>query len=365
MRSCTRLALVLAGLIVLSTCNDRPSPSLPPTTPGPPTPVPPAVLRIEINGPGEIEPGESVQFTATAFKTDNTTENVTAQAIWSPPSTQVLTVSSGGLVTGRARGEQFIQARYQNRTATLRVLVLPRGTFKLSGNVREGGVGIPDAEVTVLSGTGQGLSVRSGFNGAYTLYGVAGNLRLEVKRDGYHTREFNLDVRGHQVEGLEIVALQARSDFRGVYGLTITAANCRSGNASFPEEAKRRVYTATVSQDGGRLTVKLSDANLLLVNGRGDQFTGFVDVAGGIRFTISDSSFYYYYYYYTGSYDIMERMTSQTLVVVGTVTAQGSPARISGTLNGSINVAGTLTTPLGRFTNWCLSQSHGFEMERR
>jgi hypothetical protein len=362
MRSQARVALTLVGVICLSISSCSKRDSGPPVAPGPPGS--PTVVRVEISGPSEIEPGQSVQFTATAFKSDNTTENVTPLVVWSPTNSPVLTVTPGGLVTGKARGEQVIQARHQTRTATLRVFVLPRGTFKLSGNVRESGVGIQDAEVSVVSGTGQGLTTKSGFNGAYALYGVAGNVRVQLTRDGYQTRQADLDVRSHQVEQLEITALQARQDYRGVYRLTIAAAGCRSGNASFPEEARRRVYTATVSQDGGRLTVKLSDANLLLARGRGDQFTGFVDVGGGIKFSISDS-IYYYYYYYAGAYDIIERMTDQTVLMVATVTAQGTPARITGAMNGAIITTPSATSPLTPFAHMCYSPTHGFEMERR
>lgn len=362
MRIHARVALAFIALIVLSfaSCDRRPSPG--PTGPG--GSVPAAVLRIEIAGPGEIEPGQSVQLTVTAFKTDSTTENVTAQTAWSPANSPELTISSSGLVTGVARGERVIQARYLGRTATLRIFVLPRGTFKLSGVVRESGVGIADAELTVISGTGQGLTTRSGFTGSYALYGVAGNVRIQISRAGYQTRQVDLGVGGHQIENLDITASQARADFRGVYTLTITAPSCRSGNATFPDEARRRVYTATVSQDGGRLTVKLSDANLLLANGRGDQFTGFVDVGGGIRFKISDD-IYYYYYYYAGTYDIIERMTDQTLVVIGTVTAQGSPSRITGVLDGALNLGRNPAPPLSSFTQICYSPTHGFEMQRR
>src|SRR5688500_11388833 len=137
MRSQTRVALTLVAVIGLSISSCSRRDSGPPVAPGPSGS--PTVVRVEISGPSEIEPGQSVQFTATAFKSDNTSENVTAQAVWSPTNAQVVGVTAVGLVTGRARGEQVIQARYQNRTATLRVFVLPRGTFKLSGNVRENG----------------------------------------------------------------------------------------------------------------------------------------------------------------------------------------------------------------------------------
>ena len=361
MRKNARVAIAAIVLVVLSVSSCREQTPRLPLLPGP---APVVIIRFEMVGPSDVEPGESVQLTANAVKSDNSVENVTAKATWSPQSSPTLTVNSAGVVTGQARGEQVVQARYEGRQATLRVFVLPRGTFKLSGSVRENGVGIQNAEIRVISGTGQGLSTRSGFGGGYTLYGVAGNVRLEVTRDGYHTRQLDLDVRGHHVEAVDIVAAQPRADYRGVYTLTLTAQPCRTGDGNFPDEARRRLYTATVSQEGGNLTVKLSDANLLRVSGRGDQFSGFVDVSGVLRFTISGGTFYYYYYY-AGTYDIIERLTDRTLLVVGTVTAQGTPARVTGVVDGAFNLTLKSAPPLSPFSNFCYAPAHGFEMVRR
>ena len=57
-----------------------------------------------------------------------------------------------------------------------------------------------------------------------------------------------------------IVGIRPPGDYSGVYTLTITARSCSSG---FPEELKRRVYTARVEQSDANLRVSLSGADFL------------------------------------------------------------------------------------------------------
>jgi hypothetical protein len=64
--------------------------------------------------------------------------------------------------------------------------------------------------------------------------------------------------------------------------LLIIAA--RSCSGYFPDEAKRRVYTARVEQSGVKLRVALSDADFLPSS---NAFTGEVTAAGEITFTIN------------------------------------------------------------------------------
>ena len=51
-----------------------------------------------------------------------------------------------------------------------------------------------------------------------------------------------------------------------------------------------RTYDATVTQDGPRLTVALSGADFLVIRGRGDAFTGFVDAGNRVTFPIGNPS---------------------------------------------------------------------------
>ena len=56
--------------------------------------------------------------------------------------TRVLEVSATGLAKGIGAGEAFINVRYQSRSASKSVLVLPAGTYRLKGRVTDDGVGL-------------------------------------------------------------------------------------------------------------------------------------------------------------------------------------------------------------------------------
>jgi len=317
-------------------------------------------VRIEIVGPSEIAAGESVQLTANAIKTDGSVENVTTQTGWSTNSSAILQVNISGLATGKTNGETFVNARFGQRFASRRILVLPSGTFRLSGTVKESGFGIDGASVTVISGIGEGLTVQSGFGGFYALYGVKGVVRIHTKKDGYQNTLQQLDVTAHGTQDVEMVALRERADLKGVYTLTILAgAQC----SSLPADARRREYVANVAQDGARLTVTLGNADFIVTNGRGRGFTGFVEVSNEIRFSVGDA-FYYYYYYGGPFFDIVERIGDLTVLIAGTARTTATPGRIAGTLSGSIVTSAKSAAPFTPFSAQCHG-NHGFEMLRR
>ena len=158
-----------------------------------------------------------------------------------------------------------------------------------------------------------------------------------------------------------MVTERPRTDYRGTYTLTISAASpCRFTSGAFPEEAKRRVYTAKVEQDGGRLTVTLSDADFIVTNGYGNRFSGFTDPTGTMTFPIGDV-----WGYEVVRFHIVERFSVGALLVGGTVTASGTPQRIAGTLDGSILTSNRTSDPFDSSLSECESATHGFEMVRR
>ena len=102
-----RYVACFAALTVMAVCV---SCDKSPTSPRPPQGGPaapgtaPSLVRIELAAPPQIAPGESVQLTANAIRSDGSVENVTSTARWTSTS-QILSVSPSGLVTGGARGE--------------------------------------------------------------------------------------------------------------------------------------------------------------------------------------------------------------------------------------------------------------------
>ena len=128
------LILTIALGLVAASCDKSPTrPTVQPTgTPGAPTPPAAGLVRIAIVAPASIEPGGSAQLAANAIKSDGSVENVTSQTQWTSTTAGVLQVNSAGIVTAGERGETNINARYQNRSATARIMVLPSGTFRLA-----------------------------------------------------------------------------------------------------------------------------------------------------------------------------------------------------------------------------------------
>lgn len=351
-RSAPPAAFAAVGILLMAaSCDRSPTSPLPRPTRG-------LVARLELQSPGEIPPGESVQLTANAVKADGSVENVSSQAVWTPQTSDILQISPSGLATGKTRGEAFATARYAGLSASARILVLPPGTFRLSGIIKEGDVGVPGVAVTVISGVGEGLTGMSDGGGVYVLYGVSGTVRIRITREAYLEAIHEVSATAHRTADFDIVPARPRTDYRGAYRLTITAApTCRS----LPELAKLRHYTADVAQDGSRLTVTLKDGDFIVVNGRGNGFTGNVDINDTIRFTIGDV-FPYYDYYFATLFDIAERVDAETVKTAGVVSSQGSPTLISGKLNGSIVVSSSTIPP---FQSSCGSPSHGFAMVRR
>ena len=184
-------------LLYLSCDSDRSSPLPTPGQP-PPTPPAPAVVRLEIVGPSEIAPGETVQLIANAIKSDGSVEDVTSQSLFSPNTSPVLELTVRGLATGKANGQVFVNARFGTRNASKTILVLPTGTFRLGGTIRESGFGIDGVTVSVTSGTGAGLTTTSGFTGSYVLFGVKGLVRIEMRKNGYLNLVQQLDVTEHR-----------------------------------------------------------------------------------------------------------------------------------------------------------------------
>jgi hypothetical protein len=352
------LAIIILAALPLASCGSKEETSpQPPTSPTPVAPAP-VLVRLELLAPDTIAPGESVRLTVNATASDGSVENVTAQAQWTSSNAGVLEISSTGIATAKARGEAFISARYQQRAASTRVLMLPAGTYRLGGRVTDMGFGIAGATVTVIGGVGEGQTAITTGDGSYVLFGASGHERLQAKGSGYLNRIEEIDVTAHRVFDFEMVAERERPDLRGSYTLVVGGGTCPG---AFPSAASTRSYGATVTQNGGRITVALTDASFIVTRGRGDRFDGFIDANDRVTFTIGNGGYYFY-----GESDIVERFTDTTVLLVdGIVTAHFSPIGIAGTLTGSIRLAEGTAAPFTRIQSTCAAANHRFEMVRR
>ena len=301
-------------------------------------------------------------MTANAFKSDGSVENVTSQAQWTSSNAAVLRVESPGVFNALSRGEATINARFGSRSATAQIMVLPAGTFRLTGRISDGSLPLDGVTLTVIEGTGKGLTNVTDGSGAYALYGVAGRVTLHAKKGGFKNSIEEIDVSRNRELDFEMRFDGERGALTGTYTLQLEATPC----VSLPENTRKRTYTANVQQHGSRVTVKLSGADFIVSNGRGDHFAGSVGSGGKVTFVIGDFYYYYYWYnYFGGEFDLVERVDSNALVVAGTVSATSTSSRISGVLNGHIALAQGLTAPFTRFTAKCLSSSHRFDMRRQ
>lgn len=350
-------AALLLGLVFVS-CDDSPTRPSPPSPQ--PSPVTPTLVATELVAPSRIAPRESQQLTLNARWSDGTVTDVTAQTQWQTSNTSRITVTASGVLTGVANGEASVIGRHANLTKTRSVIVMPTGTFRLNGQVKEADLGLGGVSLSIES-AGVRQTSTTGGDGGFAFYGVAGRTAIEARKDGYHTRLEQVDVGEDRRVDVQLVPNRTRTDFSGRWSLTISASACQTTRfGPLPEEAKTRRYSAHVTQDGPHLRLTLADAEFVIVGGRGNMFAGTTDPNDSMRLTIAGPSDYYYYYYRTS--DLVERLTDGTqLLISGTVTATGDSRRAGGTLAGSFR----LKSSTGANSAECSAGNHRFEMVRQ
>lgn len=233
-----------------------------------------------------------------------------------------------------------MSAEFNFRRSSTEVIVVPAGTFRLSGVVSEAqtvDVPLGGARVEVVAGTGAGLSATTTEDGRYRLYGVSGLAELRVTKDGYQPLARSIDVRDHQNEDFGLPLVQQRVTVSGVYTLRIAAsAECRE---ALPEEARVRTYAATLTQDGPNVHARLSGGTFVLLrSGRGNGFQG--RLAGDqLTFSLTKYSNTYYKGYGQPYADLAEQISpSRYIVVDGTAVMRASASQMTGSLEGSFQL---------------------------
>ena len=259
------------------------------------------------------------------------------------------------MATGHELGETSVTVSFKGRTATKSdVVVAPAGTYRLSGNVRDAGVPVADAEVIVISGPAQGLSTRSAGN--YKLYGVVGDSEIRVAKGGYDAAVKRVNVSTHQVLDFDLRLTNPRDMVAGAYTLTITAApECAS---KLPADFTSRTYMAVITQDGPHLTVKLEGATFSKKGGQTfDHFLGTVEPS---RVTFQMYEGFDYYGFLYDLPDLFEEVSQALLAIGGSALTTASSGGRSGTLNGSFAIYdGGM-----RLIQSCRSAAHRFELAR-
>jgi hypothetical protein len=262
----SRFALLAWTAASVAACGRTPTePTRPPAQP----PSPPVLTAIRLTGPTMLAPGATGQFTAIAERSDGSSEDVTATAMWNiwgaspdPNHTgpNVLRSTGPGTVLAIAPGEALVnvQIAFQTHNAEtspkLTVLVLEPGTFRVSGKVMSGGLPEP-AMVEIVSGPGTGLGTRSNYLGEYALYGAAGpvELRASALVSGFVTKVHRLMVSDNATTDFELEPLVSPADISGAWSVTLSASpSCR---AMLPQEAWQRQFDVTINQQDTHLSI--------------------------------------------------------------------------------------------------------------
>lgn len=359
-----RSLVPLAAVLVVVACNSPTG-----STQQQSQPPPPAVKAIVVHGPTRIAPGDSASFEAIAEFTDNTTQVYTTRVQWQSSNLGVLSiVSASGTATARVAGDVVVTASLGSIRGSSAVLVVPTGTYRLSGKVLESGLPVLFATVKVTAGQTLGVSTTTDFNGDYKLYGVAGPVEIQITKPGYTPVTRSIDVsRDDTLDITDFTQTGGLPSLAGAYTLTITiAGNCQPSppSAQFPANLRTRTYTAAMTQDGPRLHVTLSGADFLIQNGRGNSFDGRVE-PDGVTFSLTGlgASAYYYFYYSVGVPDLAERISpTDYLAILGKAFTKSSPSGLTGPFVGSAMVFGLQSSPINQVRVSCYSSSHQFSL---
>jgi hypothetical protein len=347
-------AIAIAALIVA--CED-------PVTRLPARPSPLALAGIEISGPDRVAPGAATQFTALIRLADGTKKAASAdtRVQWTTSDGQLLRVDASGLVTAQQRmGDATLSAsvaRGGGASGTFQsakeVTVLPDGTFRVVGTVR-------DAELPTLTVFGARVEVTpgpltttTGFDGRYTLYGVPADAELRITRDGYEPSVQHLQLTANATRDFQLTPTNGpRPTPSGPFTLAVDITGTCTG---LPPDLQHRRYEAVITLNGTTLEVKLTEPRFKLSGGQGNRFFGRLDATGATFFL--SSYFSYYYYYYS---DLAEQLPDGTVLEIwGQVTMRATTAGMSGQLSpyGGINHWDSGFPTNARYLGGCATQS--------
>lgn len=330
----TNSLAVLGAAIVAVSCGGSPAPK----------PGPPVLIGLSVVGPATFSPDETgVPYTANGRLSDGTTENYTTKVTWNSGNPQVLSISSGGLASGKNSGEATIAASSGRFSAGLNVIVIPGGTYRLIGKVTDSGFPVSGAQVVVVAGHGSGLLTTTDFLGQYRLYGARGDIEVKVTKAGYEPLTKAMTVTRHDVLDFPDLRQVGAPALAGTYTMTITASpNCPTTSTPFtpalPDYARQRSYTAAIVQTGSRLDVTLNGADFLIQSGSSNTFTGHFE-PDRLTFELGGPSSYYYYNYFVPDYSVVEKLPNNEFFTFwGKVTAVMSKTSISGPFDGGLMV---------------------------
>ena len=337
-----RTALTLAGLCAavataLSSCGRNTSVPTGPSN----------LVSLKVMAPSTIAPGSTAQLSALGTYTDGSSKDVTMAVQWHSSDTSILSISATGLASGVHVGDVTIAAAYTGVSGTQSIVVVPAGTFRLSGQVTGLGSVLDGALVQVIAGIGAGLS-SSTAGGTYRLYGVAGDIQVTVSNTSYLTITQAVTVNDNTSLNFDLTPAAPPPDLAGPYTLAITAdPACPTTDAgALPSVARERRYAATINPTGNQLKVALSGANF--APNSSNSLDGRLTPDGAtIWANVED-------YYYSGVRNLAEVLPDGDVYLVsGIMDVTRSGNDLVGSLNGTIRIG---KLPIGRDVGTVVAQ---------
>ena len=143
---------------------------------------------------------------------------------------------------GVSMGDVTIIARFELLSQTQSMTILTRGTYRVTGTVREQGLGVPlsNAKVQADGEGGNLLETSTASDGRFTLYGVPAIGDVRVTKPGYVPLVQRLQLQASTNIDLTLQPAMPRPDLTGTYRLTITAAECKAGLPPLPADLMQR-----------------------------------------------------------------------------------------------------------------------------
>jgi len=295
------------------------------------TPTPPTLVTLELTGPTTFAPGESVAFRLMAKVTNGTDTDVTSTSQWNSSNSSVATSQGAGRYRGNTVGDTQLNVNYGRLGASRELIVVPTGTFRVTGRVTEsdGPFPISGARVQARDSSGNGPSTESDGSGFFRLFGVAPDSEIVVSRSGYSENTRHVTIDQHSTVNFEMNLNGPRPRVEGTYTATLDLSGCRDG---FRPEYAHRVYTAVVQQSGSSIEVRFTEP-VFAVNSanRGNLMQGRVEGSG----LFLQAQSFSYYYYGPGDYpSLVEVLPDDSRLVVS---ASVSLTELGGTYTGTLS----------------------------
>jgi hypothetical protein len=334
MRTLKNVVAILLTCALAASCEDPPTGPSPQRVTPPPPPGQPVLTGLELTGQTTLAPGATSEFTLIASFSDGTRTDVTSTAQWRINSAQFASSLGQGRYRAVANGEATVHVRYSDRDVSREIVIVPDGTFRVTGRIFEddGVTPVSLAHVRVRDREESGLSTNADVNGFYRLYGVRPEVDFVVTRAGFaETERKHLTIDTHTILNISLPLAGPRLTVDGNYTVTFDWSNCSNG---FRDDLRRRVYGAVLKQSGAEVEVRFTEPSFVHNSAnRGDLMQGHVDPSG--MYLNADSGFYYSYYGAPSSPFLVELLPdSYRLTTTGAAFLPQSGGRFSGAMTG-------------------------------